>query len=311
MTVIIIAAAAAALFALGLFAAECVWLRREMLPAPAPDLTRGGLEKTRFARYAGTIVPDVLELRALPWEDVYMSSFDGLRLHARLVRGGDDAVVLMHGFRSSIEDDFAGIAQWYVRRGFTVIAADERAHGLSEGKYLTFGTKEQYDAVAWAQYAEFELGSARVWMHGASMGAASVIFALRDGYPDAVRGVIVDCPFDSIRGLFDYVIARKSRLPAFLAQNMAAAARALILGPGPAKMSCHAAVAAGSLPVLIFEGGGDHTVPPGCAGSIRAAGGGRCEVVTIPEAKHTLCWQEDRETCAAALERFIDENRGR
>ncbi len=133
MTVIIIAAAAAALFALGLFAAECVWLRREMLPAPAPDLTRGGLEKTRFARYAGTIVPDVLELRALPWEDVYMSSFDGLRLHARLVRGGDDAVVLMHGFRSSIEDDFAGIAQWYVRRGFTVIAADERAHGLSEG----------------------------------------------------------------------------------------------------------------------------------------------------------------------------------
>ena len=112
MTVILIAVAAVLILALILLATLCVRLADEMRPGAAQELTLGGLEGTRFARYADTLIPDILSMRELPWEDVYISSFDGLKLHGRVVRGGGDAVILMHGYHSSPENDFAGIAQW-------------------------------------------------------------------------------------------------------------------------------------------------------------------------------------------------------
>ena len=311
MTVILIAVAAVLILALILLATLCVRLADEMRPGAAQDLTLGGLEGTRFARYADTLIPDILSMRELPWEDVYISSFDGLKLHGRVVRGGGDAVILMHGYHSSPENDFAGIAQWYVRHGFTVIAADERSHGLSEGGKITFGTREQRDAVAWAQYAGYILGSERIWMHGASMGAVSSLLAMKDGYPEAVAGVIADCPFDSPGDLFSFTMKKRTNIPPSLFRSISTLSRAIMLGPEFANTSCRSAVAESGLPVLLFEGGGDHTVPPGSAESICGACKGRCTLVTIPEAKHTLCWQQDRETCAAALGKFIKENRDR
>ena len=67
-------------------------------------------------------------------------------------------------------------------RGYTVLAVDQRSHGQSEGRSVAFGAREKRDAVAWAQFAEYELGSGRVWMHGVSIGAVSVLLALEDYY---------------------------------------------------------------------------------------------------------------------------------
>ena len=258
MTVILIAVAAVLILALILLATLCVRLADEMRPGAAQDLTLGGLEGTRFARYADTLIPDILSMRELPWEDVYISSFDGLKLHGRVVHGGGDAVILMHGYHSSPENDFAGIAQWYVRHGFTVIAADERSHGLSEGGKITFGTREQRDAVAWAQYAGYILGSERIWMHGASMGAVSSLLAMKAGYPEAVAGVIADCPFDSLGDLFSFTMKKRTKIPPSLFRSISTLSRAIMLGPEFANTSCRSAVAESGLPVLLFEGGGDH-----------------------------------------------------
>ena len=294
----------AVIAALALGVTLCLLLRN-MKPGPARDLTRSSLEGTRFEKYADTVVPDILELRALPWEDVYTRSFDGLKLHGRLVRGGNDTVILIHGYRSSVENDFAGIAQWYVRRGFTVLAADQRAHGLSEGRRITFGVKEQRDAVAWAQYAEYELDSARILLHGVSMGAVSVLLALRDGYPDPVRGVVADCPFDSAAELVAYRLRTRFRLPAFPAVPLALAGWALLMGPGAARLSCRAAAAAVSLPRLLISAGGDRTVPSGSAAAICEAAPQHGTLVTFPGAEHALCWQEDREKYSRALDSFL------
>ena len=201
-------------------------------------------------------------VRALPWEDVCISSFDGLRLHGRLIRGEGDTVILVHGYHSSAENDFAGIAQWYVRRGCTVLAVDQRSHGRSEGRSVTFGYREQRDAVAWAQFAEYELGSERVWMHGVSMGAVSVLLALEDGYPDCVRGVIADCPFDSPVGLFAFHLRKRFHLPPFPVVPIGTLAWALMIGPDFVKDSCHSAAAESALPLLLFSAGEEETCVP-------------------------------------------------
>lgn len=281
-------------------------LVQNMRPGRAMDLTCADLRGTRFEKYADSVVRDVEELRAVPWEDVYIRSFDDLRLHGRLRRGeeGADTVILIHGYHSSWENDFAGVAQWYLGRGYTVLAVDQRSHGQSEGRLVTFGAREKRDAVAWAQFAEYELGSGRVWMHGVSMGAVSVLLALEDGYPDCVQGVIADCPFDSPMGLFAHHLRRRYHLPAFPVVPIGSVAWAMLIGPGYVKDSCHEAAAGSELPLLLFSAGEDTTVPPDSARAVWEARGKRDVWIHIPNARHALCWQEDREAYAAALAEF-------
>lgn len=141
-------------------------------------------------------------------------------------------------------------------------------------------------------------------MHGVSMGAVSVLLALEDGYPDCVQGVIADCPFDSPMGLFAHHLRRRYHLPAFPVVPIGSVAWAMLIGPGYVKDSCHEAAAGSELPLLLFSAGEDTTVPPDSARAVWEARGKRDVWIHIPNARHALCWQEDREAYAAALAEF-------
>lgn len=307
LTVLIIAAALFAALWLSLLAATLAALRS----APPRDLQGGALAGTRFEKYLPRVREEAAGLAALPWEDAYITSYDNLRLHARLLRGGQDAVVLLHGYRSCAENDFAGIAQWYASRGYTLLAADQRAHGRSAGRRLYLGARERRDAVAWAQYALCALDAERVWVHGVSMGAASALYALGEGYPDGVRGVIADCPYNSLAGLFAF---RLGRAAGRAAGPLCALGRTLVwplvFGRDFVRTSCAREAAASGTPVLLIAAGEDATVPPEAAPELRRALGARCEYLALPHAQHALCWQADREAYAAALERFLASTRG-
>lgn len=299
----------AALAALCCLASFALLLAAEWRKMPR-DLTSESLEGTRFEKYAAHIIPDVEAMRALPWEDVFITSFDNTRLHARLLRGSAEAVVLVHGYHSSPENDFAGIAQWYASRGMTVLAVDQRAHGLSGGRRLTFGGRERRDALAWAQYAEHGLGAERIWLHGVSMGASTLLYAMGEGLPERVRGVVADCPFDEPVTLLAMHLKKRAGLPAFPLIKPCAAPAWRLLNGMPAGYACHEAAAKSETPLLLLEAGEDGTVPPGGAAAIRAGRNNRDAAVTFPHAHHALCWQEDSEKYAEAIERFLNRTRG-
>ena len=82
------------------------------------------------------------ESAALPYEDIWHSN-DGLRLHAKLYYAAENAPVqiLMHGYRSNALLDFSGAIRDGVKNGHNIILVDQRAHGKSEGKTITFGVK--------------------------------------------------------------------------------------------------------------------------------------------------------------------------
>ena len=52
---------------------------------------------------------------SLPYENLYLTSFDGLRLHARFYKNGDGkrVILLSHGFRSLGRGDFAAVFPLY------------------------------------------------------------------------------------------------------------------------------------------------------------------------------------------------------
>mgnify|MGYP000152272629 CR=1 FL=1 len=77
------------------------------------------------------------------------------------------------------------MAKWahrYAQLGFTVLLPAQRAHELSEGRYVGMGLLESDDLLGWVSLITAADPDARILLHGNSMGAATVMMrpAMRD-----------------------------------------------------------------------------------------------------------------------------------
>ena len=78
-------------------------------------------------------------------QDCYIKSIDGLKLHA-LYLPAEDAkriVILSHGYRGSRFGTLSFMAKYLHEHQCDVLFTEHRCCGDSEGKYITFGAKEQ------------------------------------------------------------------------------------------------------------------------------------------------------------------------
>ena len=158
------------------------------------------------------------------YENVYIRSRDGLKLRARLYfneNGNGKTAVLPHGFKSIPELDFSIGGKTFYEMGYSLLLIDERAHGESEGKYITFGVKERYDIVDWCKWLVEKMGDDHKFIIcGISMGCTSGILAscLPD-MPDNLEFVSADCGYTSIIGEFDHVFS-SLHIPKFIITPM-------------------------------------------------------------------------------------------
>ena len=149
---------------------------------PQPDMADPAvLKQSKYAPLADEILSGIAFWRAQEPEDIFLPSFDGLRLHGQLVQQPESkgTILLFHGYRSSWAIDFSIVLPYYHSLGYDLLVVDERAHGQSEGDYITFGVRERRDVVTWAQYAAMHFGPAHpLILDGLSMGAATVLICL-------------------------------------------------------------------------------------------------------------------------------------
>ena len=139
---------------------------------------------------------------AQPMEDRFITSRDGLRLHAYYLRAKDAKriVLLGHGYRGSGFGDFANTAKFLHENGCDLLFVDQRCCGKSEGRYITFGAKEQWDILDWTyMLAKEDTSHLPVYLYGESMGAAAILMASGHGLPECVKGIICDCGFSSMK----------------------------------------------------------------------------------------------------------------
>ena len=125
----------------------------------------------------GANIDKVLEA---PYERVTVRSHDGLKLAGKFYEGrpGAPLILFFHGYRSTAERDASGGFQLCREKGWHLLMVDQRAHGGSEGRTITFGVRERYDCRTWARYAAERLGpDTPIFLWGISMGAASVLMA--------------------------------------------------------------------------------------------------------------------------------------
>ena len=308
MRFIYAAAGLAAACSAGVFAATYVMIKQNMRPAQPLDLSKPEVcANRRWEPFSGGLSAGIGRIRAASCEDRWMLSGDGLKLHARLHRGGAGrSVILAHGYHSSGENDFCGIFDYYAGQGFNILLIDQRGHGLSEGKELTYGLEERRDVLAWARMLAEETGG-EIYLHGVSMGGVSVLLAAGLGLPENVRGMIADSAFTSPRDILVYNFSRRyKRLPRFPFIQIGTLAGMAIEGRDFVRGRTPEAAKRSGLPVLVVHGGEDHTVPREMAEEIAGACGERSRLLIIPEAKHALCYLTDPAAYAAALGKFID-----
>ncbi len=139
---------------------------------------------------------------AQPMEDWYLRTGDGLKLHAYYLKAKDPEriVLLSHGYRGSGFGDFANTAKFLHENGCDLLFIDQRCCGKSEGEFITFGAKEQWDVLRWTQrLAEKNFAHLPIYLYGESMGAATFLMTAGHKLPVYVKGLISDCGFCSMK----------------------------------------------------------------------------------------------------------------
>lgn len=232
------------------------------------------------------------EVRAMPYEAVSVTSFDGLQLHGKYYECAPGAPIelMFHGYRGSAERDLCGGIQRSFLLGRSVLLVDQRASEGSDGHVISFGINEHKDCHTWVDFMVQRFGpDVKIILTGISMGAATVMMAAGKPLPPNVIGVLADCGYSSPKAIIQKVIAQKG-LPPKLAYPFVKLGARLFGHFDLEETSPVEALKHCPLPVIFFHGENDDYVPCSMSRENYEACAGPRKLVTIPGAGHGLSY---------------------
>ena len=158
----------------------------------------------------------------------------------------------------------------------------------------------------WAEYCAQRFPDAPLFLHGISMGAATVLMASALPLPQAVKGILADCPYDVPRDIIT-LTADRMHIPGrlmwpFLCVGAFLFGRGLRFGD----ISCHEAVKTARVPILILHGEDDRFVPAYMSEPPAAANPVLVRRYTFPGAGHGLSFLEDTPRYQKLTRDFIE-----
>ncbi len=267
---------------------------REMLPGE------------QYAALKDRILPLVDEAVAISYEDVWITSADGFRLHGYYYEtaAGAPIEIQIHGYKSIAIRDFGGGLQHALSVGHNVLLIDQRAHGKSEGRCLTFGILEREDVRLWAKYLCDRFGDeTKIVFVGVSMGAATAMMATELDLPKNVVGIVADSGYTSPKEII-YKDIRSRGLPPAVFYPLLRLGAWLYGRFDLEKSDAPSALAKTSLPALFIHGEDDRFVPCEMSHRCYAACGSDKTLLTVPGAGHGLGFLIDNAGYTAALADF-------
>lgn len=248
------------------------------------------------------------EMRAVSFEEVYITAHDGTKLFGRYYHVKDNAPVQIqfHGYKSSAYRDFCGGSKLARSLEHNALVVDQRSHGKSEGSCITFGIKERKDVLSWIAYILDRFGKdTAIILCGLSMGAATVLMAADLALPENVVGIIADCPFSSPKAIIQKV-SRDMHLPAKILYPFVKLGAFLFGHFHLEETSAVDAVSKTRLPILLFHGDDDRFVPCEMSREIKAACASSVTLEVIEGAGHGLCYMVEPKRYEEATLHFIN-----
>ncbi len=224
-------------------------------------------------------------------EYLKMTAHDGKQLSARYYESAPGAPLILafHGYRGFALRDSAGAFCLGLKLGYNVLAVDQRSHGDSEGRVITFGVEERLDCLDWTKFANEHFGMRPMILYGLSMGAATVLMASELELPDNVCCIVADCPYSSPAAIIKKV-AKDLHYPAGLAYPFIRMGAALFGGFNLNKCAAVTAVQKAKVPILLLHGEDDWFVPCDMSKEIYKSCAPGAQLHTFPGAGHGLSY---------------------
>ena len=151
-----------------------------------------------------TVHESLAEIVKKPREILEITSKDNLKLKGVYYPNpneSDVTVICAHGYTSHAEREWAYPGLFYLSLGYNVLIPYQRAHGMSEGKYITFGALESVDMVEWVNKVNEMKPNGKIIIHGLSMGGG-IVLDLSNIQMENVKCLISDAPNVSIEAVF-------------------------------------------------------------------------------------------------------------
>jgi len=240
-------------------------------------------------------------------QDLTMESSDGLQLHALWVGAENPrgTVLYAHGYRSASLVEMCPFLEFYHSLGINLLLPDQRSHGKSQGKYITFGVKESGDMRLWINLHNNRFGNYPMLLMGISMGASTMLYLADQTLPENVRGILADCGFTSPKAILSSVYRRVIHLPAWTSLWAADLFARILAGFSLGEKDSLKSLPNSRLPVLLIHGEADNFVPCEMTKAAYAACAQPKEIMLFPGAEHGLSILKDKEGYRKKVTEFL------
>ena len=290
------------------FLASVYFYRRTMVRSKAKTQRTIKMAGTDWNQHMPFIQERKVKMMEQPHEDAWITSFDGLKLHATWFPQGDckKVVICFHGYTSQGMKDYIGLSGYYLNNGYSMLLVDERAHGQSEGTYIGFGCLDRHDARKWIKWVTETCGEdVQILLHGTSMGGATVLMTSSMELPSQVKGIISDCAFTSPKEVFTHVLKHMMHMPAFPMIQTADILNRKLAGYGLDECNAAREVKRAKVPILFIHGSGDTFVPCSMCETLYENCSAPKEKLIIEGAAHAESYYKETAEYETAMNKFI------
>lgn len=237
-------------------------------------------------------------------------SEDGLKLSGCFVKTKENShnyAILCHGYTGD-SSSMNIFAEKFHSLGFSVLAPDARAHGMSEGNVRGMGYPERRDIIVWINEILKKDKDAKILLFGTSMGGATVLFASGEkDLPSCVKAVISDCSFTDVYTQISLTAKRyASFLPSFPYIDIASLFCRIFGGYSFKEASCIEAVKRSTVPTLFIHGSEDKVVPSYMADILYENANCPKEKLIVEGAGHTKSVRVNPDLYWQRVERFLE-----
>ena len=268
------------------------------------------LKQKDLAKKLGITIQAVSENIETLIEVGYITSKDGLRLHAYWIPAENPrgTILLAHGYRSTMLVDFGLAFVFYHTLGMNILVPDQRSHGASEGKFITFGVNESDDMRRWIEFHNANFGMYQMILSGISMGASTMLYLVDCDLPANVKCLIADCGFTSPWEILSSVFRSVVHLPAAPTLWAANVFAKVIAGFSLRGKDSRKTLANAKLPILMIHGDADDFVPCEMTKEGFACCTGIKELLLIENAGHGISFLVDKKRYTTAVIAFLEKH---
>ena len=268
------------------------------------------IKKTPYGKYYDYALQSDCFMKEHNAQDIYVESYDGLRLHGLWIpaKNPKGTIILAHGYRSTKLVDFCLAFPMYYNYGLNILVPDQRAHGQSEGKYITFGVKESRDMQSWIDFHNQNFGNQSIILSGLSMGASTMLYLADVDLPGNIKGIIADCGFTSPKEIISCVFRAVTHLPPYLSTLAADLYAGIFAGFHFSEKDSRQTLQNNKYPILMVHGTDDDFVPCDMTRQGYAACTGKKELMLVEGADHGTSFLTDQEGYTAKVFAFLNKH---